>query len=79
MDPPAKANLNTKVIFNTAWVNSCCNGSETDARQKATQVIDKAEALYSSSTNSLGTKITFRRVGGGKLVFVLKIYLNFTS
>ena len=48
-----------------------------DARQKATEVIDKAEELYNASNNALGTVFNFSRVGGGKLV--LKIYVNFPS
>ena len=67
--PPADVRLNIKLIYNQDWVQSSSNGDVDVAKQRAIDVLQKAEDLYSSPGNGLGTRITFNRVGGSKLIY----------
>ena len=71
-DPPTNASLNIKLIYNDGWKKSCCateaepNGNEAEAKQRALDVFKKAEDLYNSDNNGLGTRITFKLVDNCK-------------
>ena len=65
--PPLTACLNIKLIYNQGWVQSSAGGNRALAEQRARAALTEAETAYNykySSSNRLGTRITFNLVGG---------------
>ena len=74
--PPSTGCLNIRLIYNNGWVQSSANGDALLGRQRALDVLAEAESIYNakfSSSNRLGTALTFNLVGGGKLNNVSKV------
>ena len=62
---PSTACLNIKVIYNSGFATS--SGGTANAQQRALDVVREAEKYYNdkfSSSNRLGTRITFNVIGG---------------
>ena len=65
--PPSKACINLKVIYNEFWVQSVGNGVVATANQLALDVISEAQNIYNTEydpANRLGTAVRFNIIGG---------------
>ena len=67
--PPTTACLNIRVIYNNGWIQSSAGGNAALGLQRALDVVAEAQNIFNTkftSSNQLGTRITFNIVGGGK-------------
>ena len=66
-DPPPRACISIKIIYNDGWVRSAANGYPEEARQAALDVVAEVQHIYNKKylpENRLGTALTFNIIGG---------------
>ena len=79
MDPPPRACLNIKVVYNKRWVDAVGKGDQVLALCEARAVMKEAEKIYNDrfaylQYNRLGIGLRLNFVSGGTIQVLTYVY-----